>query len=435
MTFRQSWLFGVTLSLGALVLLHVPAMATDQNSALAREPAKEGVFGKVRLKSIMPFPEAVKSVLVSKDFGNPRVALALTVSNRLLAVPGPGKFKAVFQPAKPSNKVDPMPDPFGRSIGITEAGPGGAFYLFDASGKQLAKVSKLSDYRHVFSEPMGPLLVSRPTGGWAGWPSLWKATGSRSEIMSKGWPEGHAVAMVHFSPDGKAIAVLSKLDPTNHDFTISVYSPTGSLLWRTQTPTEAEWTAASLVYSKSGRHLAAASRTRLRVYDRKGQVVFDEPIATTSDRYIRFSSDEKKIAVSLGDSAQMFDIASGASIWSWGAKTLQDSGMLPAGRLHLSRLDSSQDSKTVVLSGKVADWEPGVTEHGEPTRMMVTRAEFFAVLREGTLFDLVKLPPNTLLGDFSESLGTAKAIAVSGSGSNILVPSHTKTFQYETLQR
>jgi WD40 repeat protein len=320
-------------------------------------------------------------------------------------------------------------------MGITEAGPGGAFYLFDAAGKQLAKVSKLSDYRHVFSEPKGPLIVSRPTGGWAGWPSLWKANGSRSEAISKGWPEGHAVAMVHFSPDGKAMAVLSKLEPTNYDFTISVYSPTGSLVWRAQTPTEAEWTAASIIFSKSGKYLAAASRTRLRVYDRKGQVVMDQPITTTSDRYIRFSSDEKKVVLSLGDAAQIFDIASGSTAWNWSAKSLQDSGTLPAGRLYVSRLDCSQDCKTVILSGNVADWEQALTEHGEPTRVMVVRTEFFAVLREGVLFDLVKLPPNTLLGDFSESLGTSKAIAVSGSGSNILVPSHKTTFQYEAPQR
>lgn len=407
------------------------ATAADAPAPISEMP-KQGIKGVVRLEREIKLSEPAKYALLSSDSkGRPYVSLIVTESNKVLARTGAGAYREVLRPAAATGKLYAMPDVLGRSLGVTDESPKGAFYLLDSGGKILARVPKLSTYRYVFSEPTHSLIVSRPTGGWAGWPSLWDRDGSRNENMANGWPDTDAVDSVQFSPDGKRLAVLSSRPPVPTQFTVSVFSSTGALVWRAETPSEGNWSTADIAYSKSGQFLAVTSRTRLIVYDRQGRVVIDLPTVNESEQHIQFSGNDKHVAVGSGGAVRLFDIEAKSVRWEWKAKELQDAHILPAGEIHLSRVACSGDGRTVVASGFIWTWESDMTPQGEQTRKMVIHTEFVAVLRDGHAVDALKLPADTLLEDLSEShtAGT-KAIAVSKAGDQIVIPGRQSILHY-----
>lgn len=419
---------------GTVVRPVIPSVVANSPAPRAAQSngfSMKGVKGLIHLQRRIRLSEPAKFALISTESnGAPYASLILTESNKVLTRAGAEKYREVFHPAAPFDKIHVMPDPFGRSLGVTDDGPNGAFYLFDRRGQTLAKVSKLHGYKHVFSEPLRPLIVSRPSGGWAGWPSIWKKDGVRNESMSKGWPEGDAVKAVRFSPGGKAIAVLSNREPSTNEFTLSVFTSTGSLIWRTGTASGQGWSSAEVDYSRSGRLLAAASLTRFRVFDVQGKSLVDLPITARSEQHLCFSDDDNTAALASGGIVSSVDISARSVRWTWEAKQLQDANGLPPGDIHLDRVACSADGQTLMVSGLVWSWETDVTPQGEKTRKMVTHTEFFAILRDGALVDAVTLPPGSLLQDLGESRAGATNISLSPSGREVIVPSPREILFY-----
>lgn len=415
----------------AVVIVAVNAgfsLAAPDQAKTAPSVSSSGLKGRLRLKDSIPLADPIKVALISTDpHGAVRVGLILTESNRLLAPSDSRKYREVFHPANQSNKTFAMPDAQGRSLGVSDDGPGGGFYLFDSAGRKRARISQLNGYKYVYSELRGPLIISRPSGGWPGWPSIWKEDGSRNENMSNGWPAGHAVDAIRFSADGKRVAVLSSKVPSSAQSVISVYSSTGVLAWRTSDPPE----TAEIVYSKSGRLLAAASSSRLAIYNAEGRAISDLSLRTPSEQHIQFSDDDKRVALASGDTVRLIDVSSKTVQWAWTPKDLQDSGLLPAGDAHFSRVVCSADGRTVVASGFVWTWEPDTTSQGEKTRKMTVHTEFFALLRDGHFIDAVKLPSGTLLQDLGASnSGVTKSIGLSADGGTVVVPSSRAIYSY-----
>lgn len=392
---------------------------------------KQGAMGAVHLERTAKLSEPAKYSLLSLDStGRPYASLIVTESNKVLAGPAAGPYREVLRSAAISNDFYAWPDVLGRSLGVIDKGTNGAFYLIDHKGNLLAKVPELNGYNMIFSEPTRPLILSRPNGGWAGWPSLWHTNGSRNEGMSHDWPDGHAVKAIRFSPNGDTIAVLSSREPSSNQFTVSAFNSKGRLRWRMATMAEGDWTQADIAYSNSGRLLALATRTKLLLINSKGNAIKDMPIASPSEQHFCFSKDDKRAVLASGNIVHIIDLSSKQQMVTWNVNELQVSRFLPAGEAHLSRVVCSSDGKTIALSGRVSIRVPWNRPDGILAEKMIRAADFVALLRNGLFLDVISLPPGTLLQDLGESRAGSGSIAISTSGDRVFIPSRFSLFTY-----
>ncbi|MBI3548720.1 MAG: hypothetical protein HY078_06670 [Elusimicrobia bacterium] len=391
-----------------------------------------GVNGIIRLERSISLDEPARLALISTDTkGEPYVSLILTESNRVLAKSRWRGYREVFRTSKSSDKVYALPDPYGRSMAINADGAAGGFFLFDKTGRTIAKVPQLKGYKYIDAEPVGPTMVSHPTGGWAGWPSLWNQDGSRKENMKEGWPQTQAVRSVKFSAGGRRIAVLSSEMTHVQQFTISVFSTNGKLIWRSSTTAERPWSTANIVYSKSGDFLAAASRTRFTVYDSSGGIAVDLPIPTQSEQHIHFSADETYVSLASADVVRLINIPKGKIEWETNLKEVGGSKFFQQGSVHVNSVMCSSDGRSVITSGLLQVRVPWVDPgHGIRSEKVDSMLDFVAVVREGEIVDIMNFPPGTLLIHLALNEQGAALVEVSGDGNNVIVPSRQTILNY-----